>query len=47
VDAKIAFARLKLAGWVIMRKNDGGGSVSDNVGKDFAGMNRVLPPAEY
>lgn len=32
-------AWLGVAGWMIMGKDDGSGTVCDNIGKDFTGMN--------
>jgi hypothetical protein len=42
VYAKIGLAWLKVAGGVIVGEDDGGGSISDNVGKHFARMNRTF-----
>jgi len=38
----VGLTGLKVAGWVIVDEDHGGGSVCDNVRKYFAGMNRAL-----
>lgn len=44
VDFQVGGAGLKVAGWVVVGKDDGGGTVGDYIGEDFARVD--LAPVE-